>query len=264
MRLIDTHCHPQMDDFRDDQEAVIKRSLEQGIGMVIVGTTLADSVETVRLAEKYPSQPVYTSVGVHPTDGDLGEIHPAQLAALMGSSKLVAIGECGLDYYRLEPDDAEPRQLQADVFEQHVLLAAQTGKPLLIHTRDRVDVFDAYDDMLTILTRLQFKRFVMHCYSGDWAHAEQFLELGGLLSFTGILTFPKSEMMQDVARRAPLDRIMVETDAPFLAPVPHRGQRNESAYVAFVAEKLAEIRGVSVEEIQTATTANAKKFFLLP
>lgn len=261
--MIDTHCHPQMEQFADDRDAVIRRSLEQETGLVIVGTTLEDSVAAVRLAEQYPDQPVWAAVGVHPTDGDLGEVHPAELASLLTHPKTVAIGETGLDYFRLDPEDVATRQLQSDVFEQHLLLAAQEQKPLIIHTRDQEGVFSAYDDMLTLLTRHQFSRFVMHCYSGDWVRAEQFLKLGGLLSFTGILTFPKSDLMQDVARRAPIDKIMIETDAPFLAPVPHRGKRNEPADVQLVAEKLAEIRGVGVEEVQTTTTATARAFFKL-
>ncbi len=229
--------------------------------MIIVGTTLNDSLEAVRLAEAYPNQPVWAAVGVHPTDGDLGEVHPAQLAALLDNSKTVAIGETGLDYFRLPPDDVDTRQLQADVFEQQLLLAAEKNLPLIIHTRDREGVFDAYQDTLTILRRLKFSRFVMHCYSGDWAHAEQFLDLGGRLSFTGILTFPKSEMMQAVARRAPLEKILIETDAPFLAPAPHRGKRNEPAWVQLVADKLAELRDLDAVQVATATTATTQEFF---
>lgn len=259
LRLIDTHSHPQLDAYEADRSAVMQRALDQGIGMVVVGTTLLDSVEAVTLAERYPAQPVWAAVGVHPTDGDLGEVHPAQLAALLGSPKVVAIGETGLDYYRLPTDDLETRQLQADVFEQHVLLAAQENKALLVHTRDRENIFDAYDDVLAILTRHQYPRFVMHCYSGDWARAEQFLDLGGYLSFPGIITFPKSDQMQDVARRAPLNRILIETDAPFLTPVPHRGERNEPSYVTFTAEKLAEIRGITPDALAVATTQNAQE-----
>ncbi len=260
-RLIDAHAHPQMGEYDADREAVIRQSLDQGIGLIAVGTTVADSLAGLRLAEQYPNDPVWASVGVHPTDSDLGEIHPAQLAALGAGTKVVAIGECGLDYFRLDPNDAESRRVQADVFEQHLLLAAQRNLPVIVHTRDRNGVFDAYDDVLGLLTRHQVTRFVMHCYSGDWARAERFLELGGSLSFTGILTFPKSETMQAVARRAPLDRIMVETDAPFLAPEPHRGKRNEPAYVQHVAEKLAELRGQSVDDVAETTTANAISLF---
>lgn len=260
LKLIDSHTHPQLDDFSDDRDQVIQRSLNEGIGMVVVGTTLKDSVEAVRLAEQYTDQPIWAAVGVHPTDGDVGEVHPAQLASLLSHPKVVAIGETGLDFFRIDPDDTETRQLQADAFEQHLLLAAQEDKPLMIHTRDRDGVYEAYEQMLTLLTRHQYQRFVMHCYSGTWELAERFIALGGYISFTGILTFPKSEMMQEVARRAPLDKIMIETDAPFLAPVPYRGKRNEPAYVQFVAEQLATLRGIAVEEASSATLVNTQRF----
>lgn len=262
-RLIDVHCHVQIEDYESDRSVVITRSLDQGIGMIIVGTTLKDSLEAVRVAEQYEHDPVYAAVGVHPTDGDLGEIHPVQLATLFGSKKVVAIGETGLDYYRLDPADTATRQLQADVFEQHLLLAGQHNLPVIIHTRDRQNVFDAYDDILAILTRHQVSRFVMHTYGGDWARAEQFLDLGGYLSFSGIVTFPKSEMAHDVARRAPADRILVETDAPFLTPMPHRGQRNEPIYVDIVAQQLATIRNVSGARLADTTLENTKTLFRL-
>ena len=263
MRLIDVHSHVQLSEFDADRKAVIDRSLKAETGMIIVGTNLTDSVAAVRLAEQYPNDPLFASVGIHPNDDDLGELNPRQLAEMLASPKVVAIGECGLDYYRLAADDDATRTLQADAFELHVLKAIEADKPLIIHTRDRENVFDAYEDMLAILRR-HHPKFVMHCYSGDWARAEQFLELGGFLSFTGIITFPKAETMQDVARRAPLDRILVETDAPFLAPVPHRGERNEPAYVAEVAKKIAELRGISVDDLALATLTNSQQIFQLP
>ncbi|MBI2984774.1 MAG: TatD family hydrolase [Candidatus Kerfeldbacteria bacterium] len=244
-----------------DRDAVICRALDQGIGLICVGTTLEDSRAGIRLAEQYPTQPVWAAVGVHPTDGDLDQVNPAELAAMLDHQKVVAIGESGLDFFRLAPDDVEARQLQADVLEQHLLLASQRQRPFIVHVRDRHGVFDAYDEVLTLLARHQFSRFVMHCYSGDWARAERFLELGGYLSFTGIVTFPKSEMMQEVARRAPIERIMIETDAPFLAPVPHRGQRNEPAHAPLVAEAIARLRAIPYQQVAEATTRAAEQFF---
>lgn len=263
MKLIDTHCHPQMADYADDRNEVIQRSLDADIGLITVGTTLVDSVEGVQLAEQYPDQPVYAAVGVHPTDEDLTGVGPKEIEALLGSKKIVAIGETGLDFFRLEPDDVDNRQLQADVFEQHILLAQEHSLPLIIHCRDRQDVYEAYDGVLALLIRHQMKNFVMHCFSGDWHHAEKFLELGGHLSFTGIVTFPKSDIMQEVVKKTPLDRMMIETDAPFLSPEPHRGMRNEPAYVEQVTKKIAELRGISDDAIAAATTANAKAFFRL-
>lgn len=262
MRLIDTHCHPQFEQYDTDREAVIKRSLEAGIGMVCIGTSVADSLEAIRLAEKYPHDPVYATVGIHPNDDDIHGVHPQQLQVLMGSQKIVGVGETGLDYFRLT--DPESLTLQADLFEQHVLFAAEHDLPLVIHVRDNPGTFNAYDDVLAVLTRHQVKRFVMHCFSADWAHAEKFLTLGGTLSFTGIITFPKSEVMRDVVKKTPLERMMVETDAPFLAPVPHRGERNEPGYVQFVAETIAKLRGEPIDDIARATTSNAQAFFRLP
>lgn len=259
MRLIDTHCHPQMGDYDGDRPEMIQRSLDAGTGLIAIGTTITDSLAGLRLAEQYPHDPVWAAIGVHPTDEDIEDVNVEDLAALLPNAKIVGIGECGLDYFRLAPD--EDRQLQIDLFEQHVLLAQQTNLPLIIHCRDKNGMFGAYDDVYAILTRHRVDRFVMHCFSGDWVQAEKFLALGGMLSFTGIVTFPKSEMMQDVVRRTPLDRMMVETDAPFLAPVPHRGKRNEPAYVDFVAKQVADLRGTTVEDIATATTANARRFF---
>jgi len=272
-RLIDTHCHLQFTQYDQDRDIIIKRSLEQGIGLIAVGTSLTDSLAAVRLAEQYPQDPVWAAVGVHPTNDDLGDFSINGLKSLLmpppggagsgSAGKVVAVGECGLDFARLEPDDLATRQLQADTFEQHILQAKQYDKPLIIHTRDQAGDYGAYDEVLKILIRHQVKQFVMHCYSGDWARAERFLELGGYLSFTGIITFPKSDIIQEVARRAPIDRIMVETDAPFLAPQAFRGRRNEPVYVAEVVKKLAELRIVNSAEVGATTTNNAKIFFSL-
>lgn len=260
-RLIDTHCHPQFDAFDDDRDVVIERALHHGIGLVAIGTTLADSLAGVKLAERYPDQPVWAAVGIHPTDEHLDNIHPAQLHGLLGSKKIVAIGECGLDYFHV--DDPDQRDLQADILEQHILLAAEANLPLVVHCRDKPSVYDAYDHIFTLLSRHRVRRFVMHCYSGDWAQAEKFLELGGLLSFTATVGFPKSEAVQEVVKKTPADRMMVETDAPFLAPEPHRGKRNEPAYVELVAKKVAQLRGQDLATISKQLTDTTTAFFNL-
>ncbi len=277
LRLIDTHSHPQMGDYDADREAVLQRSFDQGIGLIAVGTTLIDSLAGVKLADRYPDQPIWAAVGIHPTDEDLENIHPTQLESLLDTAqlqerdpansvdgmpprgKIVAIGETGLDYFHV--NESQARDLQADIFEQHILLAQQTDLPLIVHCRDRRGVSEAYDNALTLLTRHQVGHFVMHCYSGDWARAEKFLELGGYLSFTGIITFPKIDLMQDIVKKTPLDRLMIETDAPFLAPEPHRGKRNEPAYVELVARTIAALRGQPFEVVALATTNNAVNFF---
>lgn len=259
LRLIDTHCHPQMEAYDGDRAEVIQRSLDSNIGLIAVGTTLADSLAGIRLAEEYADDPVYAAVGIHPTDDDIDNVRVSDLSALLTQPKVVAIGETGLDYFHLKSGD--DRQLQADLFEQHILLAQRADLPLIVHCRDRNGVYEAYDNVLTILRRHQETRFVMHCFSGDWAHADKFLELGGYLSFTGIITFPKSDIMQEIVKKTPLDRLMAETDAPFLAPVPHRGERNEPAYVELVAKSIADQRGVATADVTDATTENAINFF---
>lgn len=262
MRLIDTHCHPQMADYDGERMEMIGRSLQAGIGLIAVGTTIADSLAGVRLAEDYPDQPVFAAVGIHPTDEDIGEVRVTDLAVLADHPKVVAIGETGVDYFHLKPED-DP-QLQLDVFEQQIILAGQAALPLIVHCRDREGVFGAYDDILALLVKHQVKKFVMHCFSGSWDYAEKFLALGGMLSLTGIVTFPKSEMMREVAAKIPLERLMIETDAPFLTPVPYRGKRNEPAYVEEVAKKVSELREMSFEDVAAVTTKNAIEFFQLP
>ena len=258
-KLIDTHCHPQLGAYDDDRDEVIRHALEQGIGMIAVGTTFEDSAVGIELVKKYPDKPMWATVGVHPTDETLAGIDISKLKDLVRQPKVVAIGETGLDYFH--EDDPEALQLQSDIFEQHILLSLESQLPLIVHCRDLPGKFFAYDHVLALLKRHNVKKFVMHCYSGDWAHADQFLDLGGYLSFTGIVTFPKSETMQEVATKTPADRIMVETDSPFLAPAPFRGKRCEPAYVHYVAQKIAELRGMNITEFSTLTTTNANKFF---
>lgn len=250
-----------MGDYDGDRPEMIRRCLDAGVGMIAIGTTSTDSLAGIRLAEQYPSDPVWAAVGIHPTDEDIEDVRVTDLEALLPHPRVVAIGETGLDFFHLQPD--EDPQLQIDLFEQQVLLAQQHHLPLIVHCRDKNSVYNAYDEVYRVLVRHRHANFVMHCFSGDWIQAEKFLELGGILSFTGIVTFPKSETMHEVVKRIPLERMMVETDAPFLAPVPHRGKRNEPAYVEQVAERIAELRSVSLDAIAKATTDNARRFFKL-
>lgn len=258
-RLIDTHCHPQMGDYDGERNDMIRRSLDAGVGLIAIGTNLADSLAGIRLAEEYPNDPVYAAVGIHPTDEDSGDTHVTDLALLADHPKVVAIGETGLDYFHLKVDDNPQEQI--DLFEQQIILAQQAALPLSIHCRDHVGVFTAYDDALKLLIKHQVKKFVMHCFSADWKYAEKFLALGGMISVTGIVTFPKSDALQELVRNMPLEWMMLETDAPFLAPVPHRGKRNEPLFVTEVVKKVAELRDETVEEVARITTENANEFF---
>jgi len=277
--LIDTHCHLDFPEFADDLDAVIKRAVAAGVDkMITIGTSMDSSRAGIELANRYPS--VYATVGLHPTS--IGENTPEfieELKQLAQHPKVVAIGECGLDFYRL-PDDDKPdivetafgsitqsgietelridslKAAQAAAFEQQLELAAQLEKPVVIHQRD------SWNETLDILKQYSVKA-VLHCFTGGVAELSEVLAMGHHVSFTGIATFKNAADVRAATRVAPADRVMVETDAPYLAPVPHRGKRCEPAYVGLTAEAIAKERGVSFESFAQTTTANAKRFFRL-
>lgn len=256
--LADSHCHLDHEQFNADRDAVIERALEAGIErMVAIGTGDGppDLEIGIRLADRYPA--IYATVGVHPHDASkAGPETFRQLAELLRHPKVVALGEIGLDYHY----DFSPRQVQRDVFVEQMRVASDAAKPIVIHTRE------AWDDTLALIE--QYWRpgalpGIMHCFSGGPAEAARCVELGFYLSFGGIVTFPKALELQEAARDAPADRILVETDAPYLAPVPRRGKRNEPAFVVETARKLAGLRGETLESIAASTTANFLRVFSL-
>jgi TatD DNase family protein len=277
--LIDTHCHLDFPEFADDLDAVIKRAVAAGVDrMITIGTSLGSSRAGIELANRYPN--VYATVGLHPTS--IGENTPEfieELKQLAQHPKVVGIGECGLDFYRLPDDDKTDivetafgsitqsgietelridslKAAQAAAFEQQLELAAQLEKPVVIHQRD------SWNETLDILKQYSVKA-VLHCFTGGVAELSEVLAMGHHVSFTGIATFKNAADVRAAARVAPADRVMVETDAPYLAPVPHRGKRCEPAYVGLTAEAIAKERGVSFESFAQTTTANAKRFFRL-
>jgi TatD DNase family protein len=259
--LVDSHCHLDNDQFDPDRDEVVQRALDAGVEhMVAIGTGDGppDLEAGIRLADRYPS--FYCTVGVHPHDAAKATPDTfTRFAELLKHPKVVAIGEIGLDYHY----DYSPRDVQRHVFIEQMRIARDARKPIVIHTRE------AWDDTLTLLAEHWQKSLenpiggIMHCFSGGVPEAERSLDLGFYLSFGGILTFPKSIELQEVARRAPADRILIETDAPYLAPVPKRGKRNEPAFVVETARKLAEIRGETLESIAATTTANFRKLVKL-
>ena len=254
MRLVDSHVHLDDEKFDSDREQVIERALEAGVQrMMAIGTGKGPpDLETgIRLAEKYPS--IYATVGVHPHDASNApaETWPS-LRQLAAHPKVLAIGEIGLDYHY----DFSPREVQRTVFEQQMEIAAETGKPIVIHTRE------AWEDTLGILRSHRHAAGIMHCFTGDERQAREALDLGFYLSFGGVLTFPRAEAVRKAARVAPEDRLLVETDCPYLAPVPHRGKRNEPAFVTETVRRLAEIRGRAVEDIAELTTCNFESLCL--
>lgn len=252
--LIDTHCHLDFPDFEAERDAIIDRARAAGVGQMITISTRVKKFDTILgIAEHYPN--VFCSVGTHPHNADEElDIEAEDLVRLSAHPKVVAIGEAGLDYFY----DNAPRDAQAIGIRRHIAAARETGLPLVIHSRS------ADDDMAAILTEETGKGtfpFLLHCFSSGPELAKVGVELGGYISFSGILTFPKSEELREIAKTVPHDRMIVETDAPYLAPKPFRGKRNEPAYVAHTADVLAETIGVSREEIAALTTDNAFRVF---
>lgn len=253
--LIDSHCH--LDYFVEAEiEAIIGRAREAGVArMVTIGTRFAQAEAVKALAERFPDT-VWGTVGIHPHNA--GE-HPLpsveDLAALADHPRIVGVGESGLDYFY----DKSPRDVQAEGFRRHIRAARATGLPLVIHARQ------ADDDILAILREERAQGgafdFLLHCFSSGRDLAEKAVEMGGYVSFSGILTFPKSPEIREIARDLPEDRLLVETDAPYLAPVPLRGKRCEPAHVAHTARVLAEVRGVDMARIEAVTTANFHRLF---
>ena len=250
--LIDSHAHLDFNQFDDDRDQVVARAREAGLSAIVnVGTDLGSSERSIELAGRHSM--VYATVGVHPHDArTLSSDALKRLAELAGREKVVAIGEIGLDFYR----DRSPRDLQRDAFRRQIRLAVELGMPLVIHDRD------AHQETLQILRDEEAHRVggVLHCFSGDLKMAWEGIAMGFLIAFGGPITYGGG-IKQQIARQIPLDRILVETDCPFLTPVPHRGKRNEPANVRHVAEKLARLRGIEFEEAAEATTENAVRLF---
>lgn len=277
--LFDTHCHIQFNRFADDREEVIARCAEQGMFLNVVGTQKDTSKRAVELAEKYDW--MVASIGTHPnhvfpTHIDEEESHftsreedfdEAYYEELVRSAKVAAIGETGLDFFHLPKDVPKEAvfEKQKKVFTAQYQFAQKHGKAMVIHCRD------AHDELIALLKSFEKPpRAVIHCYTSDRAHAEAYLAMGLYLGFTGVITFPPKkvdpaaqEKLLEVVRNIPLDRIVVETDSPYLAPIPHRGKRAEPWMVKATVAKIAEIKGLSHREVEEATTANATKLFLL-
>lgn len=259
--LVDSHCHLNFDSLAPDLDAVMARAAEAGVRRCIIpAIDLPASEEALALCERYAG--VYAAAGIHPNStADYGPQHARALDALLATGRFVAVGEIGLDYHW----DDSPREAQFRALESQLALAAEHNLPVIIHNREASDdVMDLLERWAASLTgSLKERPGVLHSFSGTPAIAERALAAGFYLGFTGPLTYKKADELRAIAAAAPLDRILVETDSPFLTPVPYRGQRNEPAYVRLVAAKLAEVRGVSLAEVAAATTANAERLFRL-
>ncbi len=251
--LIDTHAHLDFPEFAGSIPAVIERAVQAGVSTIVtIGIDIETSRKAAQIAGSFDR--IYASAGIHPHASfrmDAGALD--ELEKISANRKVVAVGEIGLDYFR----DRQPRPIQRECMEHQIQIALKTAKPVIFHIRD------AWDDFFEIVTKyaLDLPPSIMHCFSGDWKAARRCLDMGFFLSVPGVVTFSKAELLQDVVARAPLDRLLVETDSPYLTPVPHRGKTNEPAFVVHTARKIAEIRKDPFEKVAAHTTQNARAVF---
>ncbi|MBN1937539.1 MAG: TatD family hydrolase [Anaerolineae bacterium] len=262
--LIDTHAHLDHPKFSHDREAVIQRAFDAGVQPIITaGADMASSRESIALAERFTG--IYAAVGVHPHDAQaVSAADLDELRKLADRPQVVAIGEMGLDYYW----DHSPHEAQKAVFEAQLGIAVEVGKPAMIHIRDKKGQHAAYEDALNILARwapnLPSGRVgVLHCFSGDLGAARIALDVGFYLGIDGPVTYPNASELCSIVAQIPLDRLLLETDCPYLTPQFRRGRRNEPAYLGHTAEKIAQVRGISVDQVARATTENARHLFTL-
>jgi len=262
--LIDSHAHLEGPRYDSDREQVIARAREAGVDTIVAignGEGPVNFDCGIQLAEKYEF--IYATIGIHPHEAKLADAAAFdRMEQLAKRPKVIAWGEIGLDYYY----DHSPRDVQQDVFVRQMELARYAKLPIVIHCRPSDNSEDAWDDCLRLI-REQWAPSglggILHCFTGNTRQAKQALDMGFVVSFAGNITFPKAQQIRDAALELPLDRILIETDSPFLAPVPHRGKRNEPAFVKEVARQLAELRGLSPEDVGAQTTQNFQRFFSL-
>ncbi|MCK5680612.1 TatD family hydrolase [bacterium] len=255
MRLIDSHCHLNLSAFNEDVDGAVKRARAVGVEkIVVVGTDPADSIRALELAHQYPE--IYASVGIHPHNTQAAsETDYVRLWALAADSKIAAYGEIGLDYYR----DHSPKPVQRREFARQLNLAGELKLPVIIHDRE------AHQEVYDIICAEKGYQYggVIHCFSADVTWAKRFVDLGFVISIPGTVTFPRSHLQIEVAKKLSLDDLLIETDAPFLTPVPYRGKRNEPAYIQYVAQEIASLRNEDPEEVASATSLNCERVFNL-
>jgi TatD DNase family protein len=262
--FIDSHAHLDGKQFDSDRDEVIARAVEAGV-QTIVAIGNGDGPPTldagIRLAEKYPF--MYATVGIHPHEARLAsDAAFTEMERLARHPKVIAWGEIGLDYYY----DHSPRETQRRVFVRQMELAAAAKLPIVIHCRPSEGSEDAWEDCLGLIEQQWAAKGlggILHCFTGNWAQAKRALDVEFMISFAGNVTFPKAQQIRDAALQVPLERMLIETDSPYLAPVPHRRQRNEPAFVKETARKLGELRGLSMAEVGERTARNFYKFFKL-
>lgn len=288
--LFDSHCHLNFSSFKDDYKEIIVDCLKNNIGIINVGSQYDTSKSAIEIANQYPDKPVYASIGLHPVHLSHTESDPEEIKALTketefdgekyqdlivetrrGASKIVAVGEIGLDYWHI-PEDMSLEQIkekQKKGFIAQLKFAQKNNLPVILHARgSKENPQDAYLDILNILKfQIQDSKFqipgVIHCFGSTLEIAKKFLDFGFYISFTGIITFKNKSVdeLREIVKNIPLDKILVETDAPYLSPEPHRGEKNKPQYVEFVARKVAELKNVSYKKVCEITTENTKKLF---
>ena len=254
MPFIDSHCHINFPELAGNMSDVLAQMQQnEVVSALCVSVNLADFPQVLALAEQHPH--IYASVGVHPDYEGVEEPDVARLVGLAQHPRIIAIGETGLDYFRLKGD----LEWQRERFRNHIRAARESGKPLIIHTRE------AAADTLRIMAEENAAGAsgVMHCFTETWEVAEAALAMGFYISFSGIVTFKNAKQLKEVAQRVPLERILIETDSPYLAPVPHRGKLNQPAYVKHVAAEIATLRGIGIDEVGRSTTENFTRLFKL-
>jgi TatD DNase family protein len=266
--LVDSHAHLDSPRYDADREELLQRAWQQGVRTVLsigIGEGPDTMQQALELSRSYAGKPgiprVLATAGIHPHEAQLAD--PAALAKLdelLADPDVLAVGEIGLDYYY----DHSPRPQQKQAFAQQMEVAAAKRRPIIIHCRPSEGSSDAWDDTLEMIETAWVRTNlggILHCFTGEWEHARRALDCGFLISFAGNITFPRAENIREVAAKVPLDRMLIETDAPFLAPLPYRGKRNEPAWVGRVADKVAEVRGITSEQVASSTANNFFRFF---
>jgi TatD DNase family protein len=253
MILFDTHAHLNDEGYNEDRDEMIQRARQAGVAHIVnIGFNLESSRESLKLADRYDL--IYAAIGIHPHDAaEAGPGYLEELERMASHPKVVAVGEMGLDYYR----DLSPRPVQRKVFAEQMALAKKLQKPIIIHDRD------AHGDLMDILRKEKIGPVggVMHCYSGSWEMAKECLSMGFYISIAGPVTFSNAARLKDVAARVPQDRLLIETDAPYLTPAPYRGKRNEPAHILYTAEEIARLRGIEKEDLAKMCTENGRRLF---
>lgn len=262
--MIDSHAHIDFPDFNKDREEVLARARQEGVDNIItVGTNLLSSRSSLQIAQQHPG--VFSTIGFHPHNAlELRADDLSQMAELAKDARVVAVGEIGLDFFR----KLSPRQRQIEAFQQQLALAAELGLPVIIHSRNAheevFDILSRWADSVSPSAGNSRLLGVIHCFGGDIKLAERYIEMGFLISLPGTVTYPSARDRVAVARQLPLDKLLVETDAPFLAPQLHRGKRNEPSYIPLIVDKIARIKDIPAETVAKATTDNAVRLFRLP